>query len=118
MQNEAGLFSTLLNLFESTSSSDSFNDSYFDDAPGPLDYGINPSTGLPMISSLLDADGNLFCEQPTIFESSNSTTLFDDPSCCSSSFDDSSASVSPFTSEIGSKKGGAKSRLVSGRLRT
>jgi len=95
-----GLFSSIRALFGSSSSSDSSsitdstiisdisNDSYSDDTSGPFDYGINPSTGLPMISSSIDAGGNMFCAEPRTFD------MFDSSSSCSSSFDDDFGSSS------------------------
>ena len=90
-----GLFSSIRALFgspssrascsntDSTSISDTSNDSYSDDdSPGPFDYGINPSTGLPMVNGSIDVGGYMLCEQPSTFD------MFDSSSSCSSSFDD------------------------------
>lgn len=99
-----GLFSSICALFSSSgvSNSPSIDDSASTFAETD-DYGINPSTGLPMISNSLDAGGNLFCEpSSTLDSSSSSSTLFDDSSSCSTSFDDSSSCGSPFHREIGS----------------
>ena len=78
------------------------------------DYGINPSTGLRMISMSVDAGGYTLGEQPTTFDSADSgSSLFDESSSSSSSFDDSSSCVGPFDSEMGSSVGSSSSMFES-----
>ena len=85
------------------SSAGSCDDNSSSTYTGTDDYGVNPSTGLPMISNAIDAGGYTLGEQPTTFDSSSAnSSSFDDSSSCSSSFDDSSSCASPFDRDIGS----------------
>ena len=98
-----GLFSIIRSMFKSSAVS---NSPSADDSSSNFteteDYGVNPSTGLPMISRGIDAGGYMLGEQPSTFDSSDSSSsMFDDSSSSSSSFDDSSC-ASPFAREIGS----------------
>jgi hypothetical protein len=81
--------------------------SYDDDSSSTYteneDYGVNPSTGLPMIGGAIDAGGYMLGEQPSTFDSSSSSSsLFDVSSTCGSPLGDSGSCVSPFDREIGS----------------
>jgi hypothetical protein len=85
-----GLFSSIFDLFGSSSIDDSTSIS------APTDFGVNPTTGLPMISSSIDAGGHVFCETPSVFDSSSSFSSFD--SSCGNSFDSSSSAFDSFGS--------------------
>ncbi len=79
-----GLFSWFSDVFGTSS------DSSFDSGPTGMDYGVNPSTGLPMINSAIDAGGNCYGCSPSSFSS--------DDSWSSSSAFDSSSSFDSFSS--------------------
>ena len=99
-----GLFSIIRSMFKSSSISDSPSaDDSSNNFTETEDYGVNPSTGLPMISRGIDAGGYMLGEQPSTFDSSDSSSsLFDDSSSSISSFDDSSSCASAFARESGS----------------
>lgn len=99
-----GLFRSICNLFRSSRINDTSGSDDSSSFSAPDDYGINPSTGLPMISGAIDAGGFMYGEQPTTFDSADSASdsLFEDESSFISTFDDSNSCASPFDSEIGS----------------
>jgi hypothetical protein len=84
----ASLFgSSSINDSPSINDSSSINESgsilqssIFDDSSSmtpSTDYGVNPTTGLPMMNSAVDVGGHMFCEQPSMFDNSSSCSSFD-----------------------------------------